>query len=324
VTRIALLHPSNLLGRELREALDRHPELWRELILLTTHEEEVGSLTEVRGSAAMVQAYTPEAMAEVDLVLFCGPLDANRTILEALPPGTTAVVLSPDAGLETGRPLVAAVNLAEAYRGELLLSPHPAVIALAQLLHPLAQLGLESAAATVVLPVSTREQPALDELFEQTRAILAFAEKKPQSIFGRQMAFNLVPAPDNHPGSAEIAALLESVLGGGPQVSAQLLEGGIFHSVSVSLHLRFADDPGLEAVRGAYEDHPFIALEDSDDAPGPIDAANREELLLGRIARDPHAPGSYWLWAVMDNLTHGGADNAVAIVEKVLGSPAAS
>ena len=324
MTRLAILHPSNLLGREVRETLDRRRGLWQELALLTTHEEEVGHLTEARGAATIVQSYTPTALAGIDLVILCGPMAANRPVLEALPPGATAVILSPDAGGEEGRALVAEVNLVDAYRGELLLSPHPVAIGLAQLLHPLGSLGIRSAAATVILPASMREQEALDELFDQTRATLAFTEEKPQKIWGRQMAFNLAPAPEEGLGSAELAGLVGAVLGDGPEVSVQCLEGGIFHSLSISLHLRFAGDPGLEAVRSAFEDHPIIELEDGDDAPGPIEAASRDEMLIGRIARDPQLPGSYWIWAVLDNLTCGGALNAVAILEKVLDSPPAS
>lgn len=324
MTRIAILHPSNLLGRELRETLDRRQGLWQELLLLTTHKEEVGNLTEVRGAAAMVQSYTPEALAGIDLVFLCGPMAANRPVLEALPPGATAVILSPDAGGEEGRALVAEVNLVDAYRGELLLNPHPAAIGLAQLLHPLGDLGLRSAAATVVLPTSMREQDALDELFDQTRAILTFADKKPQTIFGRQMAFNLVPAPEDGLQATALAGLVGVILGDGPEISVQCLEAGIFHSLSISLHLRFAGDPGLEAVRAAFEDHPILELEDGDEAPGPIDVTGRDEVLIGRIVRDPQLPGAYWIWAVLDNLTRGGALNAVAILEKVLDSPPAS
>ena len=326
MTRLAMLHPSNLLGQEVRETLDRHRDLWREMVLLTTREEEVGNLTDVRGAAAMVQAYEPQALAGVDLVFFCGPHAANRQVLEALPPAATAVLLSADATAQDGRPLVAGVNLEDAYRGEMLLSPHAAAIALCLLLHPLRGLGVQSATATVVLPASMREQDALDELFNQTRAILAFAEKKPQDVYGRQMAFNLAPAEAD--GQPDIGGLVHAILGGGPRVSAQLVEGGIFHSLSLSLHLHFDKDPGLEALRDALEEQPGVEFQDDDDAPGPIDAAARDELLIGRLARDPQtssdSSAGYWIWAVMDNLSRGGALNAVAILEKVLDSPPAS
>ena len=49
-----------------------------------------------------------------------------------------------------------------------------------------------------------------------------------------------------------------------------------------------------------------------------IDAAARDEVLIRAVEPDPAVPGGYRLWAVMDNLTCGGALNAVQIAE-VLG-----
>ena len=47
----------------------------------------------------------------------------------------------------------------------------------------------------------------------------------------------------------------------------------------------------------------------------PIDAAAREEVVLGAVDRSDS--GGYWIWAVMDNLTCGGASNAMRIFEAV-------
>ena len=51
---IAIVHPTGLLGTEIRETLDRRHELWREIRLYSDREDEIGSLTEIGGSAAMV------------------------------------------------------------------------------------------------------------------------------------------------------------------------------------------------------------------------------------------------------------------------------
>ena len=50
LTTLAVVHPTTLLGKELREALEKSPELWDELRLLSTDATEVGTLTESRGS----------------------------------------------------------------------------------------------------------------------------------------------------------------------------------------------------------------------------------------------------------------------------------
>jgi aspartate-semialdehyde dehydrogenase len=52
--------------------------------------------------------------------------------------------------------------------------------------------------------------------------------------------------------------------------------------------------------------------------PTPGDAAGRDEVLVGRIRRDPTAENGLALWSVCDNLRKGAALNAVQIAELLL------
>ena len=54
------------------------------------------------------------------------------------------------------------------------------------------------------------------------------------------------------------------------------------------------------------------------DAPTPGDAAGRDEVLVGRIRRDPTTERGLALWVVNDNLRKGAALNAVQIAEALL------
>jgi aspartate-semialdehyde dehydrogenase len=40
---------------------------------------------------------------------------------------------------------------------------------------------------------------------------------------------------------------------------------------------------------------------------------------VGEIRSAPGQPGAVWLWAALDNLTRGGATNAIEIAARVLG-----
>jgi aspartate-semialdehyde dehydrogenase len=315
----AILHPSGLLGQELREALEGRGAAGDEIRLLTTVEAEVGTLTELFGAAALVQRYDEGDLDRVDVAFFLGAIERNRPLLAALPAATTAVVLSPDAAAADGRPAVAGVNDEVAAPGAVLLSPHPAVVLLAHLLAPLRPFDPQRAAATLLQPASAYGQEGLDELFDQTRAILAFSPDRSQAVFGRQLAFNHYPAT---PGGAQLGELVRQILGGELPLTAQLLQGGAFHGLSASLFVRFGEDPGGEALRQALERHPPLAFAGG-QSPAPVDAAASREILLGALEADPHEPGSYWLWAVMDNLTVGGALNALGIAETVLAQSAA-
>jgi aspartate-semialdehyde dehydrogenase len=311
VSAVAILHPSGLLGKELRETLGaRHPA-GSDLRLLSSREDEIGILTEIAGAAALVGRFEPESLEGVSVAFFCGAMADNRPLLAELPPETTAIVLSYDATVEDGLPVVAGVNTLAARGRRVLLSPHPAVVLLAHLLHPLRGMAPEEAVATLIQPASMRDDAGLEELFEQTRQIVAMTGRTPTPVFGAQLSFNLLPAPLP---ADPIAAQLHTVLAGPPPVALQLLQGAVFHSVAASLYVRCPGRPSLQAFRKALSGHPYLEAADKTRHLGPIDATASDKVLFG-AARKDEAGGGFWLWAVMDNLTRGGALNAIEIAE---------
>ncbi|HEX6900803.1 MAG TPA: hypothetical protein VF789_13845 [Thermoanaerobaculia bacterium] len=309
---IAILHPSGLLGKELRETLENRPEFGFDLRLLSTRDDEIGTLTEIAGAAALVGRYEPESLRGVRVAFFCGSIEDNRPILKELPPETTGIVLSFDATVDDGFPAVAGVNTDAARGHRVLVSPHPAVVLLAHLLHPLRGLDPQEAVATVIQPVSMRDDAGLEELFEQTRQIIAMTRRSPTPVFGTQLSFNLLPTPLS---PDPLAAQLQALLGGPPPVALQILQGAVFHSVSASLYVRFAGQITPAAVRKALSVSPLLEVADKPKHLGPIDAAASEKVIYGNVRRDE--AGSLWLWAVMDNLTRGGALNAIEIAAEV-------
>ena len=318
MSTLALIHPTDLVAVELRESLDRRRDLWERLLLFSSCEDEIGTLAEVRGAATLVKSLESNSLEGVDVAFFSGSMDANRSLIDRLSPATAAVVLSTDASPEDGRPIVAGVNLDRSGRDVPMVSPHPATVALAHLLHPLRGFSPRMAAATVLQPASTGGKPALDEMFEQTRAILSFADDPPRKIFPIQMVFNAIPA--TAPGNLENQ--VREVLGVETPISIHLLQAGIFHSLGVSLYVELGEDPGPEALREALAEHPVNELAPEPDLLGPIDAAARDEVLIGSVEKISSqetggGPGRYRLWAVMDNLTCGGAVNAIQILEAI-------
>jgi aspartate-semialdehyde dehydrogenase len=316
VTAIAILHPTNLLGKELRETLEARHRDWTDLRLMSTQEDEIGTLTEAAGAAALVSRYEPEKLKGVDVAFFCGPAEVNRPILAELPPATVGIVLSFDATPEDGLPVVAGVNSAAAQGRRTLVSPHPATVLLAHLLHPLKGFAPEEAVATLIQPASIRDEPGIEELFENTRQIVAMGARTPTPLFGTQLAFNLLPAAAPIEAIAgQLHAVLAAVPPGMP-VALQILQGSVFHAVSASLFLRCPSNPSLQAFRKALGENPVIEAADRPRLLGPVDAAASDRVIFGSLRKDE--TGGFWIWAVMDNLTRGGALNAVEIAEAVL------
>jgi aspartate-semialdehyde dehydrogenase len=309
------LHPTTLLGKEVRECLKSRPELAADVRLLSSDEEEIGTLTETGGAASLIARGTAGALEGVDLAFFCGDLGESRKLLESLPPAATAVLLSPDATLAEGLPVVAGVNPEAARRGRALLSPHPAAVLLAHLLHPLRALGLERAAATVIEPTSLGGDRAMDALLEQTRHILMMRGRASGGPFGGQLAFNILPARSQ---AGAVGGQLAAVLGGEVPVAVEQLQAAVFHGMTASVWVELENGREPEEVLEALAESPWIESAEEPDALGPIDAAAQPRVLVGEVRRDPARDGGLWIHAVMDNLTRGGALNAVEIAAAVL------
>lgn len=316
MSRIAIVHPLTLVGKELRERLEGSLGLAAEIQLLSASEEEIGTITEVAGAATFVNRLTEEAVEDADLCFFCGPAAADRPYFRAVAAGGRTIVLSSGATTEDGVPAVAGLNERAWIGHRRLLSPAPAAILLARLAAALAPAGLRSASATVILPVSGHGQAGLDALFEETRALLTFTGKGKSKLFASQVAFNLIPAT----GAAdEIERQTAAILGeGAPAITAQAVQGGIFHAVSASVSLELESRLDAAGLRRALGDAAEIALVKQPARLGPVEAAGEERILVGEL-RDA-TPGRVWLWAAMDNLTTGGAINALRVAETVLSS----
>jgi aspartate-semialdehyde dehydrogenase len=322
----AVVNPTTLLGKELRDRLAGDRRRWGEIRLFTTEEEAAGTLTEAAGEASLIARWEADTLAGADVVFLCGEAgspgsglaDRLGPVLADLPANAVAVLLATEANFEGGHPVVAGINDGDLPAPEpaptLLISPHPAVIIIARLLHPLRGLDLRAAVAVVLQPASMRDEAGVEELFEQSRSLLTFATPA-TGVWERQLAFNLFPA---RAGEETLAGQLAGVLGGGLRPALEIIQGGIFHGVAASLYVECGGDPGAEKIRDLLADDPYVELAADAEGLGPVTAPDHERVLLGTVRPEPERPGSYWLWAVMDNLTRGGALNALEVAAAAL------
>ena len=314
MSRIGILESSGLLGKELRDQLEARPELTGEVRLMTQRPEEVGTLTDVGGAAAMVEPFAPDDLEKLDLLFFCEPREAELGVLDRLPPSLDVIVVSPTVAIPSGHPVVADDG-EEIARGEVLVSPHAAVVGLAHLLRPLAALGLQEAVATVLLPVSIYDQEALEEVFAQTRALVEFKRPAAGRQFPQQVAFNLLPGP---PDEAVIVAQLATLLTGSPRIAVHSLQAGVFHGLSLSVFCQLGADAAADDVIAALSGREQVELAETPETVGPVAAATGDTILVGDVRSVVGRPGAFWLWAALDNLTRGGATNAIEIASRLL------
>jgi aspartate-semialdehyde dehydrogenase len=171
------------------------------------------------------------------------------------------------------------------------------------------------AVATLIQPASAQGDPGIEELFEQTREIVMMSGRTPATVYGAQLAFNLLPAAAE---TLPLSDLLQKVVSEMelPPVPLQVIQGGVFHGMALSLHVRFGGSPSsptLQALRKALTANPYVEIAKDPGHLGPIASATSDKVLVGTIRKD--VAGGYWFWAILDNLTRGTALNAVDIAE---------
>jgi aspartate-semialdehyde dehydrogenase len=186
--------------------------------------------------------------------------------------------------------------------------------------------GIERIVVSTYQSVSGTGQRAVEELHDQTRAVLEAEELAPPSVYPHQIAFNVVPqvetfkdGDDYTTEERKMMAETRKILGRDDiGISATCVRVPVYtgHSESVNVQMREPLSP--EACREVLASAPGVEVVD-DPAHGryplPIEVAGRDEVLVGRIRRDPSHERCLNLWVVGDNLRKGAATNAVQLAE---------
>ena len=101
-------------------------------------------------------------------------------------------------------------------------------------------------------------------------------------------------------------------------VSATCARVPVYTGHSVSANVQTSDPLSPEECRELLSAAPGLSvIDDPADGlyPTALDAAGRDDVLVGRIRRDPSHDHCLNLWIVGDNLRKGAATNAVQVAE---------
>ncbi|HIJ39226.1 MAG TPA: aspartate-semialdehyde dehydrogenase [Rhodospirillaceae bacterium] len=171
--------------------------------------------------------------------------------------------------------------------------------------------------------VSGAGKEAMDELFNQTRAIYVNDPVKPER-FTKQIAFNVIPHIDvfMEDGSTKeewkMVVETKKILDASIAVQATCVRVPVFVAHSEAITVEFAKPVDEEAARAALRAAPGIVVVDHRANEGyvtPVEAAGEDAVYISRIRRDPTVKNGLAFWCVSDNLRKGAALNAVQIAE---------
>jgi aspartate-semialdehyde dehydrogenase len=186
--------------------------------------------------------------------------------------------------------------------------------------------GIERLVVSTYQAVSGTGKRAVDELLDQSHALLHEREIEPPDAYAHQIAFNALPhagsfaAGDDHTDEErKLINETRKILGDSSiAISATCVRVPVVNGHSEAVNVQTREQLSPERARELLQAAPGVSVLDDPDAalyPLAIDATGSDEVFVGRIRRDAGHERALDLWIVADNLRKGAATNAVQLAE---------
>ena len=235
---------------------------------------------------------------------------------------TSCFRMDPDVPLVV--PEVNPKAIADYQKRNIIANPNCSTIQMVVALKPLHDLArVKRVVVATYQSTSGAGRAAMDELFNQTRAIYVNDPVKPEQ-FTKQIAFNAIPHIDvfMDDGSTKeewkMAVETRKILDPDIAVAATCVRIPVFIGHGEAVNVEFERPLSEEMARTALRRAPGVSVVDRRADEGyvtPAEAAGEDMVFVSRIRRDPTVPHGLAFWVVADNLRKGAAVNAVQIAE---------
>jgi aspartate-semialdehyde dehydrogenase len=206
-------------------------------------------------------------------------------------------------------------------------NPNCVALSLAMALKPLHDAAvIRRVVVSTYQSVSGIGRPAMDELFNQTRAIYMNQPVKKEE-FSKQIAFNVIPQCDDFmpdgttAEETRIAGETQKILGVDIGIAVTCVRVPVFigHSIAVAVELENPLSAG--EARALWKKFPGLSIVDYRQEDGyvtPAEVVGEDAVFISRIREDKSVENGLLFWLVVDNLRKGTALNAVQIAEKIV------
>jgi aspartate-semialdehyde dehydrogenase len=257
----------------------------------------------------IVEEATPDALSrgDVDVFLFSVGTGASRELVpHAVAGGAIAIDKSSAYRLQDGIPLVVPeVNGQRAVgNGSIIANPNCCTIPLTCVLKPLHEAaGLERVRVATYQSVSGAGAQAMERLANETPA---------EHDLRMDWDFDGEEFDEESKLRAETQKIME--LPDLP-IQATCVRVPVMVGHAEAVWIETAEPLSAEQARSLLEAAPSVRV---DDFPTPGKATGIDEVLVGRIRRDPTVENGIALFLASDNLRKGAALNAIQIAELVL------
>ncbi|SFL32090.1 aspartate-semialdehyde dehydrogenase [Shimia haliotis] len=172
--------------------------------------------------------------------------------------------------------------------------------------------------------VSGSGKDAMDELWDQTKAVYNPTSDVPPKVYTKEIAFNVIPHIDVFldDGSTKeewkMVAETKKIIDTKIKVTATCVRVPVFVGHSESINIEFEDFLDEDEARDILRQSPGIMVIDKREDGGyvtPKECVGDFATFISRIRQDSTVENGINLWCVSDNLRKGAALNAVQIAE---------
>jgi len=327
---IAVVGATGAVGRVfLRLLEERH--FPASSIRLCASRRSVGTRLPVNGESLVVEEATPDSFKGVDIVFISATGEVSRTMgPQAVAAGALVIDDSSIFRMQPDVPLVVPEINAEdlAHHKGIVAIPNCSTTQMVMALYPLHRVNpIKRIIVDTYQSVSGTGGAAMRELREQTGQVLHGQTVDPRA-YPHQIAFNVLPHIDaflEDGYTKEEVKMREETRkilhAPGIAISATCVRVPVEISHSEAVHVELTHPMTPKEARELLAAFPGIRVVDDPQVnqyPMPLDAAGKDEVLVGRIRRDSSHANGLALWVVGDNLRKGAALNAIQIAEEVL------
>lgn len=283
-----------------------------------------------RGDMVNVEELTENSFKGVDIAIFSAGGGISKTFAPIATKDGCVVIDNSNAWrMDPEIPLVVPEVNPQAIAGYtkkgIIANPNCSTIQMVVAINPIhVKSKIKRIVVSTYQAVSGTGKKAIDELFDQTRAIINFLDYE-QKVYPHRIAFNCLPHIDVFQENGytkeemkmvnETRKILEDDTIG---ITATAVRVPVFYSHSESVNVETREHISAEQVKVLLEKAPGIKVVDdpgNNGYPLAIDAAGKDLTLVGRIRDDDSIPNGINMWVVGDNIRKGAATNAVQIAE---------
>ena len=329
--RVAVLGATGLVGETIIKVLEERNFPVGELFPLASS-RSLGKTVDFQGKRLPVIDVEDFDFSKADIGLFSAGGEVSRLYApKAAAAGCVVIDNTSEFRYDEDVPLVVPEVNPEAigqYRARrIIANPNCSTIQMLVALKPLHDAaGIERINVATYQSVSGAGKEAVDELAEQCVAMMSGKGPVKPKVIAAQIAFNVVPqidkVQDNGYTKEEMKMLWETrkILGDDTiRVNATAVRVPVFfgHSEVVSIETR--NKLTAAEARKLLQKAPGVKVIDERKPGGyptaAVDAANHDEVFVGRIREDISHDRGLTLWVVSDNIRKGAATNSVQIAE---------